>query len=75
MSDDYLRRLEENAVMAAVTLEKERYYEFTHDLMELVRQAKHYQRIAVSLLDGVAGVDYDKRSAQFDTACREGDWY
>lgn len=75
MSDSYMQRLEDNAYMAVATLEKERYYEFTRDLMELIRQAKHYQQLAQSLCDTAAGVPYAVTEERITRARRDNDWY
>lgn len=76
MTVPYLESLEENAWQAARTLEGERYYEFTHGLMELVSQAKHYQRIAESLLGQHCGaVTYEQNKVNSDTANKNNDWY
>lgn len=75
MSTEYLEDLESNAIEAVRTLEGERYWDYSWGLMELVRQAKHYQRIAESLLAGHTGLKLDDNQAEFNRANSERDWF
>lgn len=75
MSTEYLEDLEANAIEAVRTLEGERYWDYSWGLMELVKQAKHYQRIAESLLAGHTGLDLDTNQAEFNRANNERDWF
>lgn len=75
MSAEFLEDLEKDVIEAVRTLESERYYEYSWALMELVRQAKHYQRITESVLGGVAGVDHKSNEAEFNRANNERDWF
>lgn len=75
MSDQYMRDLEENVYAAIETLEKERYYEFSRGLLELIHQAKHYQGIGMSLLDTHCGVPSAETNKRFEEARTNKDWY
>lgn len=75
MSTEYLEDLEANAIEAVRTLEGERYWDYSWGLMELVKQAKHYQRIAESLLAGHTGLPLDENQAEFNRANEHRDWF
>lgn len=75
MSAEYLEDLEANTIEAVRTLEGERYWDYSWGLMELVRQAKHYQRIAESLLAGHTGLSLDANQGEFNRANNQRDWY
>jgi hypothetical protein len=75
MSTEYLEDLERDVIQAVRTLEGERYYEFSWSLMEIIRQAKHYQRIAESLLAGHTGLKLEANQAEFNRAHSECDWF
>ncbi len=75
MSVEYLEGLEEDVIEAVRTLESERYYEFTWALMETIHQAKHYQRIAESLLAGHTGLDLTANQTEFNRANNQRDWF
>lgn len=75
MNDEYLETLEANLYAAVHTLEGERYYQFSAGMVELVRQAKHYQRIAESLLASQTGLPLELNHAEFNRASSERDWF
>ena len=75
MSVEYLEDLEKNAIEAVRTLEGERYWDYSWGLMELVRQAKHYQRIAESVLGAHCGLKLDANHEEFERANVNRDWF
>lgn len=75
MTAQYLRDLEVDCLLAVRTLEKERYYEFSHPILELIRQAKHYQQLTESMLAGVCGTPLDENNANLERARAENTWY
>lgn len=72
---EYLDELEAEVYAAIKVLEKERYHEYTWALAEIVRQAKHYQCIAESVLSSSAGVPLEQNNAEYERAYSERDWY
>lgn len=75
MSIKYLEELEDNVIEAVKILEGERYWDYSHGLMELVRQAKHYQRIAETVLAGHVGRNSEVNREEFERANTDRDWY
>lgn len=75
MSADWLEDLEVNALAAIRTLEKERYYEFSFGLIELIKQAKHYQQLTESMLSGYVGVPREVNEDNLKRARDTNDWY
>lgn len=75
MSADFLRDLEVDCLMAVRTLNKERYYEYEWPILELIRQAKHYQQLTESMLSGVVGHPLDENNARLEKARETNDWY
>ena len=76
MTVEYLRDLEEGCYDACEILVKERYPEYTFAITEMIRQAKHYQRIAESLLGQYCGhVTYEQNKVNSDKANSKDDWY
>lgn len=75
MSAEYLRDLEADVLLAVRTLNKERYYEFEWPLLELIRQAKHYQQLTESMLSGVVGHPLDENNKRLERARETNDWY
>lgn len=73
--DDFLDQLEADVISAVHTLESERYYEFTHSLLEMVHQCKHYQRITESLLSTHAGRPHEITEREVRRATENRDWY
>lgn len=75
MSAEYLRSLEADCLRAAATLNAERYYEFEWPILELIRQAKHYQQLTESMLAGVVGTPLDENNANLERARDNETWY
>jgi hypothetical protein len=75
MSKEFLDGLEAEVYAAIRILEKERYSEHTWALAEMVRQAKHYQRIAETVLAGHVGLPSGPNEAEFKRANEARDWF
>ena len=75
MSAEFLRDLETDCLLAVATLNKERYYEFEWPILELIRQAKHYQQLTESMLAGVIGTPLDENNANLERARTNETWY
>lgn len=75
MSAEWLEDLEANAIAAIRTLEKERYYDFTFGLYELIRQAKHYQQLTESMLSSYTGTSREENEKNLARARNANDWY
>lgn len=75
MASDYLDELEANLLLAVKCLESERFYSFSHGLYELLRHAKHADRLMNYTIAGVSGVSYEKSKAELDRATAANDWY
>lgn len=72
----YLDDLEAEVKEAAAVLQRERYPEYIWCLYELIHQAKHYQRITESLLNGSHGArTFDENEAENKRANYNNDWY
>lgn len=71
----YLDVLENDVYAAVRVLERERYYEYTPALIQLVEQAKHYQRITESLLASQTDLPYDANQREFNRANDHRDWF
>lgn len=72
---DYLDRLEAEVIDAVCILERERYYENTPPLLEMIRLCKHYQRITEAVLGGHSGMSLESNEREFNRAHEERDWY
>jgi hypothetical protein len=72
----YLDDLEKEVKAAADILQKERYPEYIYCLYEIIHQAKHYQRLTESMLNGVTGArTFEDNEAENRRSLAEDDWY
>lgn len=71
----YEMRLEINLRKAIETLEKERYYHFSWGLLEMLKVAKHNQRLLQSLLDQHSGTPGVVCDARLEEAHAQDTWY
>lgn len=73
---EYLDDLEAEVKAAAAVLQRERYPEYIWCLYEIIQQAKHYQRLTESMLNGMHGArSYEENEAEVNRAYNENDWY
>lgn len=75
MTARYLKGLEDKCLEAAATLNAERYYEYEFPIVELIREAKHYQQLTESLLDGLVGVPQSETEQNLTVARQNDTWY
>lgn len=75
MQQHYNARLERAVYGAIRALESERFYEYSDDLLELLRKAKHSDRLLGSVLDGACGVPYEENQKRLKRAEKANSWW